>query len=120
MAEYVYPAMFREEVNGSYSVEFPDIDGCYTGGDNLSEAMEYAVRAAKESLVLLALAKAENIEISQEEFDKAAKEYVDLYSYGSVEEFLSSVDIDQFREYILTSKVQEFIADNAIGSLSGS
>ena len=78
-----------------------------------AEAMEYAVRAAKESLVLLALAKAENIEISQEEFDKAAKEYVDLYSYGSVEEFLSSVDIDQFREYILTSKVQEFIADNA-------
>jgi len=78
-----------------------------------SEAMEYASRAAKESLVLMALAKAENIEITQEEFDKAAEEYVELYSYGSVEEFLSSVDINQFREYILTSKVQEFIADNA-------
>lgn len=78
-----------------------------------SEAMEYATRAAKESLVLMALAKAENIEISQEEFNKAAEEYVDLYSYSSVEEFLSSVDVEQFREYILTSKVQEFLADKA-------
>lgn len=78
-----------------------------------AEAMEYASKAAKESLVLMELAKVENIEITQEEFDKAAKEYVDLYSYGSVEEFLSSVDINQFREYILTSKVQEFLADNA-------
>ena len=51
MAEYVYPAMFREEVNGSYSVEFPDIDGCYTGGDNLSEAMEYA----EDALALMIL-----------------------------------------------------------------
>lgn len=78
-----------------------------------AEAMEYASRAAKESLVLMALAKAENIEITQEEFDKAAEEYVELYSYGSVEEFLSSVDINQFREYILTSKIQEFLADEA-------
>ncbi len=78
-----------------------------------SEAMEYATRAAKESLVLMALSKAENIEISQEEFDKAAEEYVELYNYSSVEEFLSSVDVEQFREYILTSKVQEFLADEA-------
>lgn len=84
-----------------------------TQGEFDSEAMEYAKKAAKESLVLLALAKAENIEVTQEEFDKAADEYVDLYNYGSVEEFLSSVDVDQFREYILTSKVQEFLADEA-------
>lgn len=84
-----------------------------TQGEFDSEAMEYAKKAAKESLVLMALAKAENIEVTQEEFDKAAEEYVDLYSYGSVEEFLSSVDVDQFREYILTSKVQEFLADEA-------
>ena len=62
----------------------------------------------------MALTKAENIELTQEEFDKAAKEYVELYDYGSVEEFLSSIDQDQFREYILKSKVNEFLADQAV------
>ncbi|MBR6486943.1 MAG: trigger factor, partial [Lachnospiraceae bacterium] len=79
-----------------------------------SEAAEYAAKAVKESLVLMALTKAENIQLTQEEFDKAAKEYVELYNYGSVEEFLSSIDQDQFREYILKSKVHEFLADQAI------
>ncbi len=77
------------------------------------EATEYAIKAGKESLVLMALAQAENIEVTQEDFDKAAKEYVELYNYGSVEEFLNSVNVDEFREYILKSKVQEFLADQA-------
>jgi FKBP-type peptidyl-prolyl cis-trans isomerase (trigger factor) len=79
-----------------------------------SEAAEYAAKAAKESLVLMAITKAENLDLTQEEFDKAAKEYVELYNYGSVEEFLSSVDQDQFREYVLKSKIQEFLADEAV------
>ena len=78
-----------------------------------SEAMEYAQKAAKESLVLMALAKAENIEVTEDEYNKAIDEYVDLYSYDSAEDFLSTVDADRFREYILTSKVQEFIAGEA-------
>ena len=39
MAKYVYPAIFTPEENGGYSVSFPDLDGCYTCGDNLSDAL---------------------------------------------------------------------------------
>ena len=39
MAKYVYPAVFTQEENGGYSVLFPDLDGCYTCGDNLSDAL---------------------------------------------------------------------------------
>ena len=41
MANYAYPAIFTKEENG-YSVFFPDIDGCFTCGDTLPEAMEMA------------------------------------------------------------------------------
>ena len=34
MLKYVYPAVFTLEKDGSYSVEFRDLEGCYTCGDN--------------------------------------------------------------------------------------
>lgn len=40
--KYVYPAIFSPEENGQYSVRFPDLDGCYTGGDNMADAIEMA------------------------------------------------------------------------------
>ena len=42
MAKYVYPAIFTLEDNGQFSVSFPDVDGCYSGGDSLAEAIEMA------------------------------------------------------------------------------
>ena len=41
MAKYVYPAIFTEDEDG-VSVRFPDIDGCFTSGETLPEAMEMA------------------------------------------------------------------------------
>lgn len=42
MAKYVYPAVFSPEEEGRYSVVFPDLDGCYTCGDNLQDAIVMA------------------------------------------------------------------------------
>ena len=43
----IYPAIFyRCEKEGSYTVEFPDLKGCCTQGDSLSEAMQMAIDAA--------------------------------------------------------------------------
>lgn len=39
--KYVYPAIFTEE-NGQYLVTVPDLSGCHTFGDTLSEAIEMA------------------------------------------------------------------------------
>ena len=41
MDKYAYPAIFTKEENG-YSVAFPDIEGCFTSGATLPEAMELA------------------------------------------------------------------------------
>ncbi len=42
MGKYVYPAVFTPEEAGKYFVYFPDIDGCYTCGDDLADGMEMA------------------------------------------------------------------------------
>ena len=41
MSKYIYPAIFTKEKNG-YSVNFPDVDGCFTCGATLAEAIEMA------------------------------------------------------------------------------
>ena len=42
MAKYIYPAIFTPEENGRFSIHFPDIDGCYTCGDDLADGLEMA------------------------------------------------------------------------------
>lgn len=42
MVKYVYPAVFTPEENGGFSVEFRDLEGCYTCGDSLEDAIEMA------------------------------------------------------------------------------
>ena len=40
MSRYAYPAVFTPEENGQFSVNFPDLDGCYTCGDDMKEIPE--------------------------------------------------------------------------------
>ena len=42
MSKYVYPAIFTPEENGMFSVDFPDLEGCYTCGEDLAEALYMA------------------------------------------------------------------------------
>ena len=39
--KHVYPAVFTPE-DGGYSVNFPDLEGCYTSGDDLQDAIYMA------------------------------------------------------------------------------
>ena len=54
MGKYVFPAVFEKEDAG-YSVSFPDIEGCYTCGEGLAEAMNMAEDAL--ALMLLHMEK---------------------------------------------------------------
>jgi len=42
----IYPACFYPCEEGGYTVVFPDLPGCVTEGDTLSEAMDMAIDAA--------------------------------------------------------------------------
>ncbi|MDI9460912.1 MAG: type II toxin-antitoxin system HicB family antitoxin [Saccharofermentanales bacterium] len=36
--KHIYPAIFVKEKEGGYSIYFPDIEGCYSQGDNVDDA----------------------------------------------------------------------------------
>lgn len=40
--KYAFPAVLSKESNGLYSVSFPDLEGCFTSGESLPDALEMA------------------------------------------------------------------------------
>ena len=44
-SKYIFAALFTKEADGGYSVSFPQLDGCYTQGDNFEEARRMAADA---------------------------------------------------------------------------
>lgn len=42
MAKYIYPAVFTLEDEGGYSINFPDIESCYTSAETLEEGLKMA------------------------------------------------------------------------------
>ena len=56
---YNYPAIFELDENGVYLVSFPDIEGCYTDGATLKEALDNAEDVLNLLLLDMEEAKAE-------------------------------------------------------------
>jgi len=52
--EYVYPAIFHKNDDGSYTVVYPDLPGCISEGKNLGNALVMAQSALKQWLGYLA------------------------------------------------------------------
>ena len=81
----IYPAVFHKE-DGSYWVEFPDLEGCNTLGDTLEETMENAQEAL--GLYLVAL-------IESDQALPAATDLAEIKADGIVS--FVSVDVDKYR-----------------------
>lgn len=89
MPKYVYPAIFTPEENGSYSVRFPDLVNCFSGGSSIMEAMEMAKDALCLTLYDMeqageAIPKASSIQAAQRELDDS-EEFATLIECDTVE-----------------------------------
>ncbi|MCI8428899.1 MAG: type II toxin-antitoxin system HicB family antitoxin [Lachnospiraceae bacterium] len=42
MAKYAYPAIFTPESDGGFSIRFPDLEGCFTCGDDMIDGLTMA------------------------------------------------------------------------------
>lgn len=42
MPKYAYPAVFTPEDDGGFSINFPDLDSCYTCGDDMVDGLTMA------------------------------------------------------------------------------
>jgi predicted RNase H-like HicB family nuclease len=77
--EYVFPAIFHENEDGSYTITYPDLPGCISEGKNLGNAMYMAELGLKQWLGYLA-DKKEDIPVASS-INKIAtnkKEFVNL------------------------------------------
>ena len=59
MAEYVYPAIFHKNSNGSYTITYPDLPGCISEGKTLENALYMAQDALRQWLEYLTEEKEE-------------------------------------------------------------
>jgi len=50
---YVYPAIFESAAEGGFTISFPDLPGCYSQGNDLSEALYMAQSALLQWLECL-------------------------------------------------------------------
>ena len=76
MTEYVYPALFHSNEDGSFTITFPDLPGCISEGKSLGNAMYMAQSALTQWIEYLTDKKQDvptasnlqNILIDQNEF----------------------------------------------------
>lgn len=81
----IYPAVFHPEADGGYSVDFPDLLGCVTEGDTLSEAVDMA----EDALGIYLYSLKEDKEPYPEPSDPAdikteGRDFVSLVEYDEV------------------------------------
>lgn len=98
MAKYVYPAVFTPEKDGKYSVNFPNIAGCYTCGDTLADAIEMA-----EDILGLKLV---DIEDSKEKIPESSKIYDVPYFHGEIVNLIA-VDTVLYRKQVSKKAVKK-------------
>ena len=48
LMDYIYPAVFRANNDGSYKITYPDLPGCISEGKSLANAMAMAQSALKQ------------------------------------------------------------------------
>ncbi len=84
-----------------------------TPDDYLSDI---ANQQSKRSMVIQAIANKEGIEVSEQEIDDYIRTDYDAYNsqfYGTFEEFKETVDVEGYREALVTDKVAEFLMNNS-------
>jgi predicted RNase H-like HicB family nuclease len=88
-----YPACFYPAEEGGYTVDFPDLPGCVTEGDTLTEAL-YMAKEAGEGWIYCTLKHGEKLPVPTPQNKVTANEYPN----GFVN--LVILDIDEYiRKY---------------------
>lgn len=85
----VYPAIFTpyEDNTGGYVVEFPDLPGCVTGGDDMAEALFMAEDAASGWVLT---------ELEEGKAAPPASDYKDIYTSPGQLVNLVALDMDAY------------------------
>lgn len=79
------------------------------------EANSYASSMATREVVLKAIAKAEKIELTEDEFNAGVEEYAAGYGV-SVEELMEGANVEMLREDLLYKKIMDYVVSVSVES----
>lgn len=75
---------------------------------------EESAMMAQRYLMMQAIADREGLRVSDEELEEELAKEAASYGYETVDEYREFVDMEAFREYLMTQRVLEFITENAV------
>lgn len=75
---------------------------------------ESAAQAGQEIIVMQAIADAEGLSVTNEELDAEIETNAGSLGYDDVEEYRASLDVEGYREYMMSEKVLNFLLENAV------
>jgi predicted RNase H-like HicB family nuclease len=129
--KYVYPAIFTPEENGGYSVLFPDLEGCYTCGDDLQDALEMAEDALaltlygyeKDGKAVPAPSSPSTFSLKKGEFSNFIScdtmEYRKMYSNRSVKKTLTIPEWLNESATAMGLNFSQVLQEALVGKISG-
>lgn len=107
MAEYVYPAVFHPNDDGTYTITYPDLPGCISEGKSLGNALNMAQSALLQWLEYLTDKK---LEIP------AASSASEVVTSGSEFVNLVRVDVRENRAVKRTVSIPQWMDDMVSGT----
>lgn len=100
-----------------YEMEYADFLSTFLGmtEEEFEEEARMAVEQnLQQELYLKAIAEAEEMEITEEEYTQAAEKYAQMYGYTSIDDLLKDYDESTVRISALQDKVMNFVRENAV------
>lgn len=100
----IYGADIGEYVSNAYGGSAEDYEATLRG---------QAEMMAQRYLMMQAIADAEDISVSDKELEEELLADAENYGYKSADEYKEVIDVEAYREYLITQKVMAFISDSA-------
>ena len=83
-------------------------------GTSEDATRESSVQAGQEIITMQAIAEAEGLSVTDEELDAEIESNAGSLGYDDVEEYRASLDVEGYREYMMSEKVLDFLLENAV------
>ena len=96
---------YEELIKQMYGQTLEDID---------EELTKQAQSAVKEYMIIVAIARDQDLDITDEEYQAQADKLAASNNYTTTEEFLKAVDEGQFYLSLVIDKVMDFVVENAV------
>ncbi len=106
---------YYQQYAETYGMEFADVlESMGMTEDTFNEqALAYAQSMVGDELVLYAIVRAEDLSLSQSEYDEGVAAYVEMFGAESQEQLEEYYTVDVLYESLLWDKTLQFLMDNA-------